>query len=342
METTVSLRSRPTRAGRFSLRRAALGLLAALLALAAIGAAWQAFAEAADRRAFPPPGHLVDVGGHRLHFLCAGEGGPTVVLDHVGAGNSAEWGLVQPRLAADTRVCSYDRAGFGWSDPAPAGPRDALTEARELHTLLHNAGEAGPFLLAGHSYGGRVAKLFATLYPAETAGLVLIDPGVTLGHPAVPPAIDAQWRSGDQLIIRSAPLLSRLGLLRLSNALGADGGTGDLPATDRAAFYAYSSSAQHWDAIAAEAAALETSSAAELAVTSLGELPLLVLSAELPADAGRAAWTTLNAQAATLSQRGEHRVVVGARHMSFAWEQRYADVAADAVREVLATARAGQ
>jgi pimeloyl-ACP methyl ester carboxylesterase len=263
------------------------------------------------------------------------------VLDHVGAGNSAQWAFSQSQLATDTRVCAYDRAGFGWSDPIPAGPRDAAAETHELHTLLHNAGEAGPFVLVGHSYGGRVMKLFAASYPEQAAGLVLIDPGKIFAHPSVAPEIDAQWRDEDLLTIRAAPLLSRLGVLRLTNALGGDGGTGDLPPVARAAFYAHTSASQTWDAIAAERDALEQSSAQELAVNDLGDLPLLVLSAEQPADASRAAWTAINGEAAALSRRGEHRIITGAGHMSFAWEKEYADIAVVAVREVLADARAG-
>lgn len=341
METIVTPPPRSVHSAWFLTRlwRITLGLLGGLLALAVIGASYQAIAEAADRRAFPAPGRLVNVGGHRLHLHCLGQGSPTVVLDHVGAGNSAQWGLIQPQLSADTRVCAYDRAGFGWSDPIPSGSRDVATEAHELHTLLNAAGEIGPFVLVGHSYGARIAKLYAATYPSLTAGLVLIDPGTIFGHPLVAPEIDARWRSEDLGIIRAAPWLSRLGVLRLSNALGGDGGTGELGPEERAMFYAHTSTSQFWDAVAAERAALERSSALELAVTGFGDLPLLVLSAERPVDASRAAWTAVNAETAARSSRGEHRVVSSAGHMSFAWERRYADIVADTVRVVLAVAR---
>lgn len=171
-------------------------------------------------------------------------------------------------------------------------------------------------------------------------GMVLVDPGIIFGHPDAPPEIDAHWRAENRELIAVAPLLARLGLMRLANMLGADGGAGELAPEDRAAFYAGANRAQFWDAIAAEYAALLATSRQELNITSLGNLPLVVLSAEQPADARRDAWTALNAGMARLSGRGEHRVVAGAHHMAFAWERAYADVVVGAIRELLVTVRA--
>ena len=324
------------------LRRLLLGLLVLLAALCGAGALVQALAEAAERRAYPPPGRLIDVGGHRLHINCLGQGSPTVVLDHVGAANSAQWALIQPRLAAGTRVCAYDRAGFGWSDRAAPGSRDGQTAVRELHTLLTNAGERGPFVLVGHSYGGRIAKLYAATYPRQVAGMLLVDPGIIWGHPTVAPEIDAQWRAESRGLIASAPVMARLGLMRLANRFGADGGTGELGPAERAAYYSRANSARFWDAIAAEYAALPQTSAQELAVKTLDDLPLLVLSAGQPSGAGRAAWTAINAGTAALSSRGRHRTIDGAAHMSFAWQEQYAGIVVDAVVELLATLQAGR
>lgn len=120
------------------------------------------------------PGRLVDVGGHRLHILCEGEGIPAIILDSGTGGFSLEWTKVQKVLARRTRVCSYDRAGYGWSDMGPL-PRTSERITSELHTLLEKAGEKGPYILAGHSFGGYTAQLFASNYPGETVGLVLID-----------------------------------------------------------------------------------------------------------------------------------------------------------------------
>jgi pimeloyl-ACP methyl ester carboxylesterase len=127
----------------------------------------------------PPPGRLVDVGGWRLHLNCTGEvrpAQPTVILE-TGIGDfSVEWSLVQPRVAAFARVCSYDRAGDGWSELGPH-PRTFHQIVYELHTLLEKAGIKPPFVLVGHSYGGWLVRQYQSIYPGEVAGLVLVDAG---------------------------------------------------------------------------------------------------------------------------------------------------------------------
>ena len=128
----------------------------------------------AEKR-YPTLGRLVTVGHHRLHIHSMGKGQPTVVLD-AGLGESSfTWATIQSEVAKLSRVCSYDRAGQGWSDPASA-PRTYPRIAEELHTLLINAGEKPPYVLVGHSAGGFTARLFAQMYPDEMAGLVLVDP----------------------------------------------------------------------------------------------------------------------------------------------------------------------
>jgi pimeloyl-ACP methyl ester carboxylesterase len=128
---------------------------------------------------FPPPGKLVDVGGWRLHLNCTGEARasqPTVILE-AGVGDfSVEWSLVQPGVAKFARVCSYDRAGDGWSDLGPH-PRTLRQIVYELHMLLNNGGVKPPFVLVGHSYGGWLVRLYASTYPAEVAGMVLVEAG---------------------------------------------------------------------------------------------------------------------------------------------------------------------
>lgn len=122
----------------------------------------------------PPPGQMVDIGGRRLHINCKGEGAPTIVLDSGVGGFSLEWIPVQRLLAGRARICAYDRAGYAWSDPGPP-PRVTSQIVQELHTLLHNAGLAPPYILVGHSFGGYNVMYFAKQYPDETAGLVLVD-----------------------------------------------------------------------------------------------------------------------------------------------------------------------
>ena len=120
---------------------------------------------------------MVDVGGYKLHINCTGkaeEGQPTVILDAGLGGYSLDWAQVQPEVAKFAHVCSYDRAGLGWSDESP-NPRTSKYIAQELHDLLANAAEVGPFILVGHSFGGINVRVFANKYPEEVAGVVLVD-----------------------------------------------------------------------------------------------------------------------------------------------------------------------
>jgi pimeloyl-ACP methyl ester carboxylesterase len=155
-------------------------------------------AQDADAAPFPAPGKLVDIGGWRLHLSCTGAlqpEQPTVILE-AGLGDfSVEWSLVQPRVTAFARVCSYDRAGDGWSDIGP-NPRTFHQIIYELHTLLDRAGERPPYLFVGHSYGGWLAQLYQASYPADVMGLVLVDPG----------ADDPRRMMADGRVVRSSTL----------------------------------------------------------------------------------------------------------------------------------------
>jgi len=122
----------------------------------------------------PAPGLMVLVGEHRLHLYCLGQGEPAVVMDAGLGGTSLDWVRVQPELAKYTRVCTYDRAGYGWSEPGPR-PRSSGRIAEELHTLLRTAAVPEPYVLVGHSFGGYNVRLFASHYPEVTAGVVLVD-----------------------------------------------------------------------------------------------------------------------------------------------------------------------
>lgn len=121
-----------------------------------------------------PPGKLVDLGGHKLHVNCAGKGRPTVIVENGLGDFSFDWSLVQSRVASFTRICTYDRAGYAWSDPGPK-PRTFAQINLELHDALNRLGELGPFVLVGHSYGGAVARNFALTYPKDVVAIVLVD-----------------------------------------------------------------------------------------------------------------------------------------------------------------------
>jgi pimeloyl-ACP methyl ester carboxylesterase len=161
------------------------------LLLVLAGIVYQAIASARDAQRYPPLGRLIDVVGYRLHINSTGEGTPAVVLDAGVCDCSLNWCLVQPEVAKFTRVCSYDRAGMGWSDAGPS-PRTSEVIVRELHTLLTNAGIAGPYVLVGHSFGGYNVRLFAHDYPEEVVGLVLVDSAHEDQWPMLPESVRHQ------------------------------------------------------------------------------------------------------------------------------------------------------
>jgi pimeloyl-ACP methyl ester carboxylesterase len=140
---------------------------------------------------------MVDVGGYKLHIACVGQGSPTVILDAGAGGLGLTWAQVQPTVARSSRVCTYDRAGLGWSEQSPR-PRTAEVMVDELHTLLTNAGIAGPYVLVGHSLGGLVVRQYAHAYPAGVAGIVLVDS-----------AHEAQWLRFPEAVRNNLPSVLR-------------------------------------------------------------------------------------------------------------------------------------
>jgi pimeloyl-ACP methyl ester carboxylesterase len=139
------------------------------------GAAVAAVLTQADVAPYLHPQQMVDVGGHRLNLYCTGQGSPVVVLDAGEGDDMFTWRKVQPMVAKFTRVCSFDRAGMGFSDGGPL-PRDANAMVTDLHALLQNAGLHAPYILVGHSIAGLYAPLYADRYPHDVAGMVLVDP----------------------------------------------------------------------------------------------------------------------------------------------------------------------
>src|SRR4030095_1843213 len=202
----------------------------AVLALASIGGGYETLREAADAKAYPMPGRLIDVGGHRLHLSCTGSGTPTVVLEPGAGGTSSVVGWSAPAVARDTRVCVYDRAGRGWSEPASTA-QDGAQIATDLHTLLQRGDVPGPYVLAGHSFGGLYVLTFAARYPDEVAGMVLVDS--TAPAAAVNPGTPSPGHGGTgDAMSRLSALYStaaRLGLARLY----AQSDFGSLPPRDR-------------------------------------------------------------------------------------------------------------
>lgn len=156
----------------FSLTRTRMGFKALTLASAlTLSTSLVGAAPTAEPK---PNGKLVDLGGYRLHVNCTGKGSPTVIVENGLGDFSIDWALVQTRVSSFTRICTYDRAGYAWSDPGPK-PRTFSQINLELHDALSKLGEKGPFVLVGHSFGGVVVRNFAATYPHEVAGMVLVD-----------------------------------------------------------------------------------------------------------------------------------------------------------------------
>jgi pimeloyl-ACP methyl ester carboxylesterase len=156
------------------LRKVLLTIVGLLTIVVIIGAGYQQIGSLMDARRSPEPGHLVNAGGRQFQINCAGRGSPTVILESGLGDTLAEWQPVQAQISKFTRVCSYDRAGYGESDAGPL-PRTSWQISVELHRLLQTAGEQAPFVLVGHSFGGYNARVFNGQYPNEVAGLVLVD-----------------------------------------------------------------------------------------------------------------------------------------------------------------------
>ena len=150
-------------------------LLAAVALVLAAGVIYQAIGARRSARQFPPPGELIDAGGHRLHRVCAGSESPTVLFEAGIAASSLSWTRVMPEVAAFAHTCAYDRAGLGWSDRART-PRTVNQFVAELRSVIAQATAAGPVVLVGHSFGAFLILVYAARYPGDVAGLVLVDP----------------------------------------------------------------------------------------------------------------------------------------------------------------------
>jgi pimeloyl-ACP methyl ester carboxylesterase len=159
---------------RKRIARVALAVLSLVAVLAITGALYEVIGRWRDVHRFPRRGHLVQAGSIRMNIDCTGQGSPTAILESGSGGPSIDWLMVQPEVAKFSRVCSYDRAGYGWSDSGPE-PRSALQIARELKQLLQAAGERGPYVLVGHSMGGYDIRVYTGQYPNDVAGMVLVD-----------------------------------------------------------------------------------------------------------------------------------------------------------------------
>ena len=190
----------------FRLRRTTRAVVALLAFLVLAGATYQGVATALERHRYQRPGGLVDAGGHQLHLPCTGQGSPVGILEAAAGSMSPAWAWVQPEVARTTRVCSYDRAGLGWSE-AGDGVYIPSRVPEELRVLLDRANEINHIVLVGHEAGALFARIYAARFPENTAALVLVDDPITAPTP-MSATLPAAW-----------PWLARVGLLRLSGQL---------------------------------------------------------------------------------------------------------------------------
>ena len=174
--TNAAAQNQPHRRGcLFYVKRGLLALVGLLAVLLILGFSYETIMAAGDAQRYPAPGQLVMVDGYSMHIRCLGEGSPTVILESGAGGFSMMWPeTIVTQLSQTTRVCAYDRAGYGWSDPR-LEPRTAWQIASELHHLLENAQIEAPYILVGASNGGLYVRSYTADYPQEVAGLVLVD-----------------------------------------------------------------------------------------------------------------------------------------------------------------------
>jgi len=269
----------------------------AVLAFSAVGATYENITLVGDQDTYTAPGKSYDVGGHRLHLDCHGHGGPTVVLANGLGEISASWARITAQVGGTTRVCAYDRAGQGWSDDA-GKPQDGVTAARELHTLLAFAGEHGPYVLVGHSIGGTYALTYASQYPEQVAGLVLLDSSSPEQFTSIPsyPGQYAVMRRGLGLL----PTLARLGLGRLVPAP-------NLPAPAADQVRALTATAHSARTSRDELSMLPEVFDQAQALTTFGDRPLAVVTAS--ETVGTGGWTAAQDKLAALSANHQQRTV---------------------------------
>jgi pimeloyl-ACP methyl ester carboxylesterase len=252
-----------------------------------------------------------------------------VVLEPGQGGASSDLGWVAPAVARDSTVCVYDRAGRGWSDAAD-GPQDATQIAADLHTLLERAQVPGPYVLAGHSFGGLYVQTFAANYPDQVAGLVLLDSTAPKPGPALPTRTESYDVLGRVSAVFSA--VAHLGAGRLI----AQASYGSLPPHFRGEARANASTAPYLGSFIEEFVAANAAMQQAASLTNLDGKPLIVLTA----DTGNAAgWQAKQDQMATLSTNSSHRVAKATTHESLLYDEADAAQASQAIHDVIESVR---
>jgi pimeloyl-ACP methyl ester carboxylesterase len=327
-------------------------LVAAILIVALAGFLYQMRGSRQDRRRVPPPGALIDIGNRgRLHLLCSGSGAPTVVFEAGIAASSLSWTRVQPLVAEFTRACSYDRAGLAWSEAARQ-PMTAARLADDLHALLVAGRVPPPYVLVGHSFGSFIVRAFANRHRDLLTGIVLVDPIYPAEWLDISP--ERRWRlSGGIFLSRVGALLASAGVVRACLRLLAGGSTAvprgvsrmfgseaarflgrmvgevqKLPQEVWPAVQAHWSQPKSFVSMADHLSALTRSAAEIAAYGSLGDIPLVVITAASQPDACRAE----HQQIAALSTHGRHVLAGAGGHWVHLDEP---ELVVEAIREVV-------
>jgi pimeloyl-ACP methyl ester carboxylesterase len=316
------------------LKRSLLALLVLVVLAAIVGASYQALGNRADARRFPQQGKSVSLGpafdNLSLNIDCRGQGGPTVILDSGLGVPAVGWNPVQAEVAKFTRVCCYDRAGYGWSG-ASSTPRTSSQIVKELHALLEAANEKGPYILVGHSFGGYNVRVYNGQYPNDVAGMVLVDASHEDQNERMTPALQAFMKKSIEQLkwqVKLAPLLIRFGIARFSQR-----NQGEAPGVSKEfgqEMLYLQMQPKFIDASASELSLFAESANEVRAAGNLGDKPLVVLTAGKSADASQLpagfpkkefddfheVWVNdLQVKESHLSTRGKRIMVPDSTHM---------------------------
>lgn len=329
--------------------RIAAGILILLIVLAAAGAIYQALASASDAKLFKPMDQMVNVNGIQMRLDCRGNGGPTVVLEAGASSSSISWARLQDDVAKFTRVCSYDRAGLGWSDSVG----EALLPqqiARQLHDLLESGREQPPYLMVGHSLGGIYVRAFEAEFPEDVVGMVLVDSSHENQIQRFPPEM-VELSEMQLTSFRMCMVTAPIGFVRAFKLM--DVAVESLPVKEeeKAPLLAEMNRTGFCGAAMREMEMFSAFSSQPRELKSLGDLPLIVLSAaqdaqkmydQLPAafqaqltvemlEEQVEAWDRMQAELTALSTRGRRIVVTESGHNI---QLEAPQVVIDAIREV--------
>lgn len=307
-------------------RRVLIGI-GAVAGTVGAGAAYQTIGSELAEREHPPPGELIDVGDHRLHLHAretAGDDAPTVVIEAGSGAWSLDWHHVGTALSTSRRVVTYDRAGYGWSDPGPT-PRTARRIANELLRALSAAGIDGPYVLVGHSFGGYTTRLVADAIPGDVAGVVLVDSRQEEIHSRIPAEVTEQQPPLD--LFRK---LARLGLVRATidvwgtDAPGLPPTLGAMDPGVQETYLEIGYRPAYFQAVLDEGAVIKESDDQVRETGGLGDIPLVVLSHGVPdmfeglsregANAAERVWQDGQRKLARLSTNGTRIVAEDAGH----------------------------